>query len=119
MPKKCDDVVTLQGQVYVLKDGVEYKRLATVKSVAKHPYPMGKQVYVETVTKYYVGDLVAVTPTELVLERAAWVADTGRFNEFMKTGVANELEPCNGPVIVSRGAVVAVMFGQNTSIEVK
>ena len=119
---KCDDVVTLQGEVYVRKDGLEYKKLTAlpkVKSVQSPPYPMGKQIYVETVTKYYVGDLTAVTDTELVLERSAWVADTGRFNEFMKTGKPNELEPCDGPVIISRGAVVAVMVSKQVPIEVK
>jgi hypothetical protein len=113
--KQSTDEMVVNGVVFVRKDSI---KTSNVKSVQKHPYTIGDQWIIETATKYYVGDLVAVTESELVLERAAWLADTGRFNEFMKTGVPSELEPC-GTVIVNRGAIVASLPSPNVKIEVK
>lgn len=70
-------------------------------------WPVGKNVIVRTVTMIQVGRLVAVTPHELVLEDAAWVADTGRFSQCLATGNVNECEPFpEGRVLVGRGAVI-------------
>lgn len=71
------------------------------------PWPVGRNVIIRTVTMIQVGRLVAVTPQELVLEDAAWVADTGRFSECLTTGSVNECEPFpDGRVLVGRGAVI-------------
>jgi phosphoribosyl 1,2-cyclic phosphodiesterase len=111
--------VELNGKVYVLKESLpKQSKTANVKTIQKHPYTIGKQWIIETATKYYVGDVVAVTDTEIILSQAAWLADTGRFNEFMKTGVPLELEPC-GAVVVSRGAIVASLPSPMVKIEVK
>lgn len=76
---------------------------------AAHPYPVGKNVFVRTVTMHYTGHLTRVTDGELVLTDAAWVADSGRFSEALSTGKLNEVEPFPaGEVIVSRAAVVDV-----------
>ena len=111
--------IEVNGVAFVRKDSLpKESKVNKVKSCLKHPYTIGKQWIIETATKYYVGDVVAVTDTEIVLEQAAWLADTGRFNEFMKTGVPSELEPC-GVVIVSRGAIVASLPSPMVKIEVK
>lgn len=69
-------------------------------------YQIGKNYFVRCVTMYYVGRLASVTDTELVLEDAAWVADTGRFGQAMATGTVAEAEPFpDGAVIVSRASV--------------
>lgn len=73
------------------------------------PYTVGLQWFIQTVTHYYIGTLIAVTQGELVLEDAAWIADTGRFNEFFKGKKASELEPCGPLAIINRGAIVAAM----------
>lgn len=74
---------------------------------APTPWPVGKNIIIRTVTMIQVGKLVGVTPHELVLEDAAWVADTGRFSECLATGNVNECEPFPvGQVIVGRGAVI-------------
>jgi len=67
---------------------------------------IGKSYLVRCVTHYYTGKLLALTPTELVLGDAAWIADTGRFATALKTGVLNEVEPFPGNVIVNRGSMV-------------
>ena len=70
-------------------------------------YPRGP-VLVRTVTHYYTGNLTEVSDGELRLTDAAWIADTGRFSEALKTGVMSEVEPYPDDVILSRGAVVDV-----------
>ena len=69
-------------------------------------WKVGKAYFIRTVTMYMTGRLIKVTPTELVLEEAAWIADTGRFSSAMKTGSFSEVEPYNGPVIVGRGSII-------------
>lgn len=69
-------------------------------------WKIGKAYFIRTVTMYLTGKLVKITPQELVLEEAAWIADTGRFSEAMKTGAFNEVEPFSGPVIVGRGSII-------------
>jgi hypothetical protein len=113
------DVLVVDGETYIRKGSVPDRKVAEVKSIQKHPYTIGKQWLILTATFFYIGDLRAVTDTELVLERAAWIPETGRFNEFMKTGTPKECEPCNGPVIISRGGIIAAMPGANTSIEIR
>ena len=52
------------------------------------------------------GKLVAVTNQELVLEDAAWIADTGRFSECLTKGTFNEIEPFPNKIIIGRGSVI-------------
>lgn len=75
----------------------------------EHSFPVGHNVFIRCVTHYYTGKLVRVTSGELVLEDAAWIADTGRFSDALYTGKLNEVEPFpSGEVFVNRGAVVDV-----------
>jgi len=76
------------------------------EQTAISPWVVGKCYLIRTVTMTNTGRLVAVTDNELVLEDAAWVADTGRFYSALKTGDLNEVEPFIGRVIVGRGAIV-------------
>ena len=70
-------------------------------------WEIGKNYLIRTVTMIDTGRLVAVTEHELVLEDAAWIADTGRFADALKKSVFNEVEPFpDGRIIVGRGAVI-------------
>jgi len=71
-----------------------------------HSFVVGTQYLIRTVTMYYTGRLLAVTDSDLVLEDAAWVADTGRFHNALKTGELNEVEPFTDRVIVPRGGII-------------
>lgn len=85
------------------------KQLASMfpKCAEASPWCIGKIYLIRTVTMIQTGRLVAVTPQELVLEEAAWIADTGRFSDALKTGNFSEVEPFpDGQVIVGRGAVI-------------
>lgn len=77
----------------------------------EHVYKIGKPYLIRTVTHYYTGKLVAVTDQELLLEDAAWIADTGRFHQAVRDGVLSEVEPYPaGQVIIGRGAIVDAML---------
>ncbi len=70
-------------------------------------WAIGKNYLIRTVTMIDTGRLVAVTEHELVLEDAAWIADTGRFAQAVEKAEFGEVEPFpSGRVIVGRGAVI-------------
>lgn len=70
---------------------------------------VGKPVFIRTVTFHYVGILVRENASWLVLEDAAWVADSGRWADALKTGKLNEVEPFpDGEIEISRDTVVDV-----------
>jgi hypothetical protein len=71
-----------------------------------HPYHIGENYFIRTVTYHYTGKLIAVYKDELVLEDVAWIADDGRFYDALKTGNFNEIEPyLDGTVIIGRGTI--------------
>lgn len=71
------------------------------------PYEIGQVYLIRTVTMIDTGRVVRVTPQEIVLSEAAWIADTGRFADALQRVTFNEVEPFpDGEVIVGRGAVV-------------
>ncbi len=87
----------------------EIQAMCGSKETTSHPYPTGQNVFIRTVTMHYTGKLVRVTNSELVLEDAAWIADSGRFSVALSAGTLNEVEPYPpGEVVISRGAVVDV-----------
>ena len=72
-----------------------------------HPFEIGAVYLIRTVTMIDTGRVIRVTPTELVLEEAAWIADTGRFADALKKLSFSEIEPFpDGEVIVNRGAII-------------
>ena len=85
------------------------KRTSKVNNKSKKslsPMQIGKQVFIRCVTNYHTGRIVEITDTGVVLEDAAWIADTGRFSDALITGVFSEVEPFQGPVLVMTGPVV-------------
>jgi hypothetical protein len=92
-------------------DDVEYVRrdAAQPAEFRDDEPPYGGVMLVETVTKYFVGEVVAVHPQELVLRDACWVASTGRYHKFLSDGGDDnaEFEPCpEGFAIIGRGSIV-------------
>jgi hypothetical protein len=99
-------------------DEVEYIRKDSVKAVEPLPFQdsyfeCGKVYLIRTVTMIDTGRVVAVNQHEIVLEDAAWIADTGRFSDAIKKASFNEVEPFpDGRVILGRGSVIdAVCIG--------
>ena len=70
-------------------------------------WTIGKNYLIRTVTMIDTGRLVAVGEHELVLEDAAWIADTGRFAASLVSCEFSEVEPFPaGRVIIGRGAII-------------
>ena len=68
---------------------------------------IGKNYCIRTVTMMQVGTLVGIDEHEILLENCAWVADSGRFAVFLKTGSVSEVEPFpDGLVAIGRGSLV-------------
>lgn len=88
----------------------EINSIFTRELVKEHPYQIGKNYLIRTVTMIQVGKLKAVYDTELLLENASWVADTDNFNEALSKGIENlngsEIEMFINDVVVGRGAII-------------
>ncbi len=69
------------------------KKAKAAAPKAKKLLVAGNNYFVQTITHYYTGRLVRIEPDSLVLDNAAWIADTGRFAGFLANGTANEVEP--------------------------
>jgi hypothetical protein len=69
---------------------------------------IGKGYFLRTGTHHLTGVLVKVTPQELVLQDAAWIADDGRFAQAVASGIFAEVEPfpTGKEVIVGRNFLV-------------
>lgn len=82
-----------------------------LKKVKGTAYVLGRNYLIWTVTFYYTGHLEAVYVGELVISSASWIADSGRFGDFVNTGVPVECEPFPdaAQVVVQRSAIVDVM----------
>ena len=71
-----------------------------------HSLEIGEKYIIRTVTYHYTGRLAEVTDSDIVLDDAAWIADSGRWAEALETGELSEVEPFPGSVIIARGAIV-------------
>ncbi len=94
------DELTL-GQINIIKSMFNEPK-------CKHPYVIGKNYLIRTVTMIYTGRLVEVHAQELVLEKACWIPETDRWNESVKNCTFSEQEPYpeDRQVIIGRGAVL-------------
>ena len=82
--------------------------LAAAPRPQSHSLVVGQNVLIRTVTLHYTGKILAITDTDIVLGDAAWIANTGRFADALKTGLASdaEVEPFPSTVVVMRGVIV-------------
>ena len=87
-------------------EGQKVKRV--VKAQPDHPWRIGENYLIRTVTMITTGRLVAVYPLELVLVDAAWIAETKRYADSIKEGDFKEVEPYpdGQEVFVGRGALI-------------
>lgn len=72
-------------------------------------WTIGNNYFIRTVTMALMGKLIQVTEQELVLSNASWIADTGRFHQFIKEGKldnASEVEPYVDDIILGRGSII-------------
>ena len=70
---------------------------------------VGKSYLFRTVTMIYTGKIKVMVKEEIVLEKAAWIADTGRWADAVKDpDKFSEVEPYPGYVILFRGAMLDI-----------
>ena len=71
-----------------------------------HSLVIGQAYLIRTVTMHYTGRVVTITDSDVWLEDAAWIADTGRYADSLLSGELSEVEPYPQGVAVSRGVIV-------------
>ena len=69
------------------------------------PFVIGKAYFIRTVTYFATGRVKDIIGKFLVLEDAAWVADTGRFSDAIAKGVADEVEPVEVPMYINTDSI--------------
>lgn len=89
----------------------EAKKLAALFNstgiAQEHPYEVGKNYFIRSVTHHFTGKLVAVYPQELALEGAAWIADDGRLSDALAKETFSEVEMFPDRVlIIGRAAII-------------
>lgn len=90
-------------------ESLTLKQIKEIKSLGinkLHPYKIGKNYFIRTVTYFLVGKLIAVYEYELVIDNAAWIPDTGRYSDAFNIGEFSEVEPLNGEIIIGRHSVI-------------
>jgi hypothetical protein len=69
----------------------------------------GKNVFIRSVTHHYTGKIVElIGDTCAVLDKAAWIADDGRFQNALQTADFSEVELFKNPVGLNWGAVLDI-----------
>ncbi len=66
---------------------------------------VGQKLFIRTVTYHMTGKVVKRMGAFVQLEDAAWIADSGRFSDALKTGGLSEVEPV-GTMWVNLSSVV-------------
>lgn len=76
--------------------------------MAKYQFQVGKKYFIRTVTMILCGECVADTDDMVVLTKASWIADTGRYQQALENGNFNEVElyPSDAEIFVSKGSIV-------------
>lgn len=69
------------------------------------PFEVGKPYFIRTVTYFATGRVKSIVGQFLVLEEAAWIADTGRFSNAMASGVMSEVEPVDGEMFINTASI--------------
>ena len=73
-----------------------------------HPFKIGSNYLIRTVTMIYTGKLEAVYEKELVISSASWIAETERWAKSVSEGSFKEVEPYpdKSLVTIGRGAIL-------------
>lgn len=95
----------MEAKVKSKKSDLKYQKLET-------PFQIGSAYFIRTVTYFATGRVKAIVGQFLVLEEAAWIADTGRFSDAMAKGIMSEVEPVNVDMFINISSITdAFPFG--------
>ncbi|MHA1201326.1 MAG: hypothetical protein ACTSQ4_02240 [Candidatus Heimdallarchaeaceae archaeon] len=97
----------LQNEVATLEKKKEGMNKVNLKD---SPLVIGESYLIRTVTMIYTGKLTKVYDKELVVIDAAWIPDTGRWQQAVENGIFDEVEPYpdNSEVILGRDAILDI-----------
>lgn len=75
-----------------------------------HPYEVGKNYVIVTVTLYYMGKLEAVYKDELRMSSVSFLPEVERLHEFLGEGILKEVQPTHvsGDALIGRGGIISV-----------
>jgi hypothetical protein len=79
---------------------------------------VGQKLFIRTVTYHMTGKVVKRMGAFIQLEKAAWIADSGRFSNALKTGELSEVEPV-GTMWVNLSSVVDFFPWKHTLPEIQ
>lgn len=86
LQKELEELETMETKLKTKKESVSL--------IGKEcPFLIGSCYLIRTVTCYSTGRIKAIVGQFLVLEDAAWVADTGSFRDAIMKGIVSEVEP--------------------------
>lgn len=99
------------GQVKEIAGMVGRRRSETIPDGGDYGFfEIGKNYFIRTVTHHHIGKLIGFDRggRELVLEKAVWVPDDGRFTQAMKKGDLKEVELFHPdkPVMINRETII-------------
>ena len=86
LKKQLSELEELETKVKSKKQSVQFEKMDV-------PFKIGSCYFIRTVTYFATGRVKAIVGNFLVLEDAAWIADTGRFKEAIMEGKLSEVEP--------------------------
>lgn len=99
--------IVLDEVEYVRADTVEQKTFEPVYEGDFQPFEVGANYLIRTVTMIDTGRVVAASHRYIILEDAAWIADTGRFSDALEKCTFNEVEPFpSGRVIINASSII-------------
>jgi hypothetical protein len=109
------ETITIDEVKYVRADSIVKETIKPIYEGEFQPFEIGAVYLIRTVTMFEVGRVVAASKQWVMLEDAAWVADTGRFADALKKWQFNEVEPFpDGVIGVSCGSIVDFVKGKDT-----
>jgi hypothetical protein len=98
LEKELQEIEALEAKIKSKKDGVKFSKLDV-------PFKVGNAYFIRTVTYFATGKVKAVVGNFLVLEDAAWIADTGRFSTAMTKGILDEIEPVDVDMYINLNSI--------------
>ena len=86
LEKELKELELLEVKVKTKKEDLKFRKMEL-------PFKVGGAYFIRTVTYFATGRVKAIVGNFIVLEDAAWIADTGRFRDAIVKGILSEIEP--------------------------
>jgi len=83
----------------------ELIRKGSDKLHCEFPFVRGEQYFIRTATYHSVGRIKNIKGKFLLMEKASWIAESGRFMNALQEGKLNEVEPV-GDMILNTDSII-------------